>query len=143
MSSSHLGGLMDFVQKIPVWLRWVLLLPFAVAAFTLVLVIEAVVHWIQHIFPFFSTIDFVIDITAALWFVLAGAAMAPQARRLVSVVLGLMVVVAGVLIVVGNDPGLPLWRILFDGLGFDIGALAGIVNVFSHREPRADLKTDS
>jgi hypothetical protein len=125
---------MDFVQKIPAWLRWVLLLPSAVLAFTVVLVVEAVIHWVENLLPFFSTINFVIDITAALWFVLAGSAMAPRARKPVSVFLGLIVIAAAVFIVVGNEGHnrLPLWRILFDGLGFDIGAVVGVVSVFSH-----------
>jgi len=109
------------VERFPHWLRWLLVLPVAVAAYAVVQLINVFAPGPDWLIRWFGSL------ANPCAFVLVGSLAAPKARFAVSVVLAILISVAQSLLLVvatirGMEPGWSLWAAVLIGI---VGAGAG------------------
>lgn len=133
-----------FLQRIPSWVRWILILPGSLIAAALVMLVNQVMYYISLMMPFgwldaWTIVPFAFGAATAI-FIIAGATIAPAGRKGVAVILALFpiaIIVVNVAsrIAGASDPSWPLWQMILDTIGMTIGVFVGVASAFTIGKP--------
>lgn len=140
----------ETMNRVPNWVRWILVLPGAVASALLVLFLYQVLFLVERFFDAFAPLGWIDLIfigptafgVAAAAFVTTGAGIAPCGRRTVAVLLALVPTTFVVLNVYirlrgDQDPAWPTWRMALEFVGLALGLVFALGNVFEHCRERS------
>ena len=123
------------IERLPSWLRWILLLPIASITF---LIINAIIILLNEFtLPNFVTNSIIyniwlrisVDGLATYSFVWLGSKIAPKINFVISIILSVLIIISSLVITLGYETSFSTIEILVSTLATIVGSLAAVSSI--------------